>query len=159
MQLLPITIKKYKTDADSECFIRKVRANTIYQYNEDGYVRDYNPNDLLYRNEKVKGIYLKDQSDLKTRYGGGTTAIFISDSDNGKTIITTIAYFGWQQSLVLVLFIIGLLYTIFYSSKDTMTVVIGLVIFLILFALTSSKALIRQKDLIEKIIESCVAEK
>lgn len=159
MQLLPFNIRRYKTGIDSECFIRKIRANTVYQYNDQGYLRDYNPNNLLFRNEKDKGIYLKEQRDIKTRYGGGTTAVFISENENGNTIVTSMAYFGWQQSLVLSILVFGLIYTIFYSPKDTITVVVGTLIFLILFAFTSSKALDRQRELIEKVIENCVADK
>lgn len=159
MYLLPFYIKKYKTNAEGECFVRKIRANTVYQYNDDGYIRDYNPNGLLFRNEKDKGIFLKEQRDLKSRYGGGTTAVFVNDSEKETTIITTISYFGWQQSVVLMLLLFGLLYTALFSQKDTLYVIGGIFIFYLLFALTSEKALKRQRELVEKAIESCVTEK
>ena len=159
MYLLPFYIKKYNTDAEAECFIRKLRANTVYQYNDDGYIRDYNPNDFLFRNEKDKGLYLKEQQDLKTRYGGGTTAVFVDDTNKGKTTITSISYFGWQQSAVLALLLLGLIYTALFSQKDTLTVSGALIIFNLLFAFTSSKALTRQKELIEKAIDNCETEK
>jgi hypothetical protein len=157
--LLPFYIKKYKTNAEGECFVRKIRANTVYQYNDDGHIRDYNPNGLLFRNEKDKGIFLKEQRDLKSRYGGGTTAMFVNDSEKETTIITTISYFGWQQSVVLMLLLFGLLYTALFSQKDTLYVLGGIVIFYLLFALTSEKALKRQRELVEKAIASCVTEK
>lgn len=157
MQLLPINIRIYNLDIEPAHLVRKIRANTINERNALGYIRKYNPNNLIVRNEKEKGIYLKEQGDLRTRYGGGTTAIFVSDSIHGKTKITAIAYFGWQQSLILFLLLIGLFYTTFYSPKDTITVIIFLIIFLILFAITSSKALARQRNLIEKLIENYVS--
>ncbi|TNE53848.1 MAG: hypothetical protein EP338_09985 [Bacteroidetes bacterium] len=159
MYLLPLYIKKYKTNAEGQCFVRKIRANTVYQYNDDGYIRDYNPNGLLFRNEKDKGIFLKEQRGVKNRYGGGTTAVFINDSEKETTIITSISYFGWQQSVFLGLLLLGLLYTSLFSQKDTLFLIGAVVIFNLLFALTSEKALKRQKELVENAIESCVTEK
>jgi len=158
MYLLPVFLKKYKTSSPADCIIRKLRANTVYQYNNDGLIKDYNPNDLLFRNEKGKGLYLKDQRDLSSgvnHFGGGTTAVFVEDKKSGGAIISTISYYGWQQSIVLALLIGGFVYVSFYSQEDIITVLISILIFNLLFALTSYKTLQNQRLLIERIIAIC----
>lgn len=154
MFFFPIHIKKFRTDASSECLVKTIRANTVYQYNKDGYYQDDNLSDLLFRNEKDKGIYIREQKALRTRYGGGTTAIFISEGANGASVLTSISYYGNFTSLFIVALICYAVYNLF-SKPDPISSLVFPITVILFFGMLSMSALTKQRELIEKVIEHC----
>jgi len=154
--MLPIVVKKYKTKSSSDCIVRKIRANSIYQYNDEGYIKDHNPNNLLFRNEKNKGFYLKEQQSVKRRYGGGTTGVFVEDTEGGGAVVMTIAYYGLQQSLIIIALICGILYTSVFNQDELFKMVGIAFLFNLIIGYSCRESLQRQRKLVESIIDSCI---
>lgn len=154
MYFLPFYIKRYKVKLDQNCFIRHIRTNTWYIYNEDGYLRDSNPRGLICRNEKDRTIYLKERP-INRKFSGAVTAIMIAD-DKNETIVTTVAYHDSIGTFYSVLMLVGaILLGIVLNLWLYFFLGIGFVFLMNLF---DYKDFVRQREFIEKYIDNCKME-
>ena len=156
MYILPIFIKRYRSNIKAECFIKNIRLNTTNKYDKDGYIKLSNPRGLICRNELEKAIILKD----KPQYfngSGGTTAIFISDNKvTDELTITTIAYHDWAGTLWNLIFIVGGLYSLIMG--DNLIFGFFIIAFILVMNGLDKSVLKRQKEFIEKTIANCEKE-
>ncbi|MBU2062129.1 MAG: hypothetical protein KKH44_09825 [Bacteroidetes bacterium] len=149
MQILPIKIKTYKLNITAVEFVRRIRGSSWLLVDEEKSL--YSPDHYIpARIEKEKGIYIKNRKDRISRYGGGTTGIFI-ENNNSENKITVIQYFGWQQSLILVLLLLGTIWCLI-KNEDWGVLLTALVGFNLIMAIINDEKLKKQLDYIHKII-------
>ena len=156
MYLLPFYIERTKFTGDPECFVKRIRLNTILDQPNDGLIRNHNPNELSYRVEKKKGIYLKDARKSSTKKNGATTALFISESE-GKTVITSIQYNGTARSIVfgaLICFVI-IKWILGYQNSGLVMLIGIAIVGSLLFGWDNFKPLKAQRSLVQRVIKSC----
>lgn len=151
MQILPIKIITYELKITADEFVRRIRGSSWTYVDEEKSL--YTPNYYIpARIEKEKGIYIKNRKDRNSRYGGGTTGIFI-EKNNSQNKITIVQYFGWQQSLILVILLLGTIWCLI-KNEDWGILLSTLLGFNLILAIIEDKKLKEQLDYIHKIINA-----
>ncbi len=150
MQLFPIKIKTYELKITTDEFVRRIRASswTYLEMEKSLYTPNYY---IPYRIETEKGIYIKNRKDRNSRYGGGTTGIFI-ENNNSQNKITVIQYFGWQKSLILVILLLGTIWCLI-QNENWETLLTTLICFNLILAFIEDKNLKEQVEYIHKIMK------
>jgi hypothetical protein len=153
MYLLPIYVKRYKANIKADCFVKNIRLNTLYKYDNDGYIRHSNPRGLICRNEKDKTIILRDRPYYRSLMGG-VTALMIADGENGDELTrTSIAFHDWAGAIwFAIIFSVGIYGLL--EDANPMGLLVAFPVIFVLNALNTGE-LKRQKDFIERMIKNC----
>ena len=151
MYFLPFYIKRYKVKLDQNCFVRHIRNNTLYIYDQDGYYKESNPRGLICRNEKDKTIYLKDRP-FNRKFSGAVTAITIAGISE-ETTVTTVAFHDSLGTSFSILMLLGSI-LLGFALNLWLHFFLGIA-FTFLINLLDYKEFLRQREFIESQIEHC----